>query len=142
MHVDDNCCDMFKALSVKTRVKILELLKDRGPLGPKKIAAIIGVTPAAVSQHLRVLKAAGLVYGERKGYRIPYGIDVKAMESCRHKLAQVCSCRPGDAGGTRGRAFRGGELSLKGLERYKRNLEEELTAVKERIKRIRKEKAE
>ena len=43
--------EMFKALAVETRVKIIELLKSEGPLGAKKIAELVGITPAAVSQH-------------------------------------------------------------------------------------------
>ena len=39
--------EMFKALAVETRVKIIELLKSEGPLGAKKIAELVGVTPAA-----------------------------------------------------------------------------------------------
>jgi DNA-binding transcriptional ArsR family regulator len=48
--------EMFKALAVETRVKILELLKSRGPLGAKEIGKLLGITPAAASQrlHLRV----------------------------------------------------------------------------------------
>ena len=41
--------EMFKALAVETRVKIIELLKSEGPLGAKKISELLGVTPAAVS---------------------------------------------------------------------------------------------
>ena len=51
--------EMFKALAVETRVRILELLKTQGPLGAKEIARLTGVTPAAASQHLKVLKQAG-----------------------------------------------------------------------------------
>ncbi|MEE8480050.1 MAG: metalloregulator ArsR/SmtB family transcription factor, partial [Desulfobacterales bacterium] len=64
--------EIFKVLSVETRVKIIELLKAQGPLGAKDIAATIGITTAAVSQHLKILKQAGLVRSERKGYWIPY----------------------------------------------------------------------
>ena len=53
--------EMFKALAVETRVKIIELLKSEGPLGAKKIAELVGVTPAAVYQHLKILRQAGFV---------------------------------------------------------------------------------
>ncbi len=74
--------EMFKALAVETRVKIIELLKSEGPLGAKNIAGQIRVTPAAVSQHLKILRQAGLVRSERKGYWIPYSIDEEALENC------------------------------------------------------------
>jgi predicted transcriptional regulator len=66
--VKSECCDIFKALSVETRIRIIEILKTKGPLGAKKIAGLIGVTPAAVSQHLRMLKHVGLVRREAIGY--------------------------------------------------------------------------
>ena len=64
----------WAALAVETRVKIIDLLKSEGPLGAKKISELIGVTPAAVSQHLKILKQAGFVHSERNGYWIPYAI--------------------------------------------------------------------
>ena len=70
-----NSSEIFKALSVESRIRIIELLKSKGSLGVKNIAEVIGITPAAVSQHLKVLKHAGLVRSTRKGYWIPYSID-------------------------------------------------------------------
>jgi ArsR family transcriptional regulator, arsenate/arsenite/antimonite-responsive transcriptional repressor len=86
--------DMFKALSVDTRLKILDLLKSRGPLGVNRIAERIGVTPAAVSQHLKILRLAGLVRSQRMGYRIPYAINAPVLEHCRLLLNEICSLRP------------------------------------------------
>jgi ArsR family transcriptional regulator len=137
MNVNENCCDMFKALSAKTRVRILELLKQKGPLGAKKIAMIVGVTPAAVSQHLKVLKQAGLVRSERRGYRIPYEVDVKAMRNCQAKLVQVCTCGQAGAPNATRAAAKRGEPALEDLESYKGRLEAELKAVNERIARLR-----
>ena len=54
MSVDQ--AELFKALAVETRVKIIELLKSNGPLGAKNISENLGVTTAAVSQHLKILK--------------------------------------------------------------------------------------
>ena len=48
--------EIFKVLSVETRVKIIELLKDKGPLGVKDLSSNLGVTPPAISQHLKILK--------------------------------------------------------------------------------------
>ena len=81
--------EMFKVLSVDTRVKIIDLLKSQGPLGAKNIAEQLGITAAAVSQHLKILRQAGLVRRERKGYWIPYSIDKKELENCGQLLSQV-----------------------------------------------------
>ena len=71
--------EMFKALAVETRVKILDLMKAQGPLGAKEIGRLLGITPAAASQHLKILKQAGLVRSERQGYWIPYSINVGSL---------------------------------------------------------------
>ena len=84
--------EIFKVLAVETRIKIIDLLKSRGPLGAKNIARLIGVTPAAISQHLKILRQAGLVRSERNGYWIPYSIDEEALEDCRKVLNKVCTC--------------------------------------------------
>lgn len=130
--------EMFKTLAVETRVKIIELLKSKGPLGAKKIAELVGITPAAVSQHLKILRQAGLVRSERKGYWIPYSIDEEALENCRQVLNEVCTC------GCRGTGkFREKKLSrsgLESLEKYEQELRNEIRIVRERIKEIEYEK--
>jgi DNA-binding transcriptional ArsR family regulator len=128
---------MFKALSVETRLKIIELLKSKGPLGAKKIAAEVGVTPAAVSQHLRMLKHVGLVRSERKGYWIPYEIDAEAMEACKFKLSEICSCECGGHHGHHRMGFRSvRKRGVEELEKYRRELEKELDKVNRRISEI------
>lgn len=69
---------MFKALSVATRVRIIELLKGR-PLCVNALAHRLEITPAAVSQHLRVLRDAGIVIPEKKGYFVHYRLDEKTV---------------------------------------------------------------
>jgi DNA-binding transcriptional ArsR family regulator len=48
------------ALAEPTRRRVVELLND-GPARATDIAAHLGMTPAATSRHLRVLRTAGLV---------------------------------------------------------------------------------
>lgn len=127
--------EMFKVLGVETRVRIIELLKSKGPLGVKNISEEFGISPAAVSQHLKVLRQAGLVRNERKGYWIPYSIDEEALEDCRSLLNEVCIC--GCVGTGR---FKEKELSranLESLKKYEKELKKELKNVRERISEIR-----
>jgi len=126
--------EMFKALAVETRVKIIDLLKSEGPLGAKKISELIGVTPAAVSQHLKILKQAGFVRSERNGYWIPYAIDEESLNDCREVLTEICTCGCQATG-----KFREIELSkssLESLKKYKREMENELKNVRDRIKEL------
>jgi len=126
--------EMFKALAVETRVKIIELLKSEGPLGAKKIAELVGITPAAVSQHLRILRQVGFVRSERNGYWIPYSVDEEALQNCRDVLTEICTCGCQGAG-----KFREKELSdssLESLKKYQEEIENELRIVRGRIKEI------
>jgi DNA-binding transcriptional ArsR family regulator len=51
--------ELFKVLGVESRIKILELLKHKGPLGANELSEKLGITPSAVSQHLKSLTHAG-----------------------------------------------------------------------------------
>ncbi len=126
--------EMFKALAVETRVKIIELLKSEGPLGAKKIAELVGITPAAVSQHLRVLRQVGFVRSERNGYWIPYSIDEKALQNCRDVLTEICTC--GCQGPGKFREKELSDSSLESLKKYQEEIENELRIVRGRIKEI------
>ena len=83
--------ELFKILSVDRRIEIIELLK-KGTMNVNALAKSIGITQSAVSQHLRVLKAAGLVNDEREGYWIHYSLDRQALENCRQRLNRTCTC--------------------------------------------------
>jgi len=126
--------EMFKALAVETRVKIIDLLKSEGPLGAKKISELIGVTPAAVSQHLKILKQAGFVRSERNGYWIPYAIDEDTLNECRDVLTEICTC--GCQGTGKFREIELSQYSLESLKKYKREMENELQNVQDRIKEL------
>jgi len=126
--------EMFKALAVESRVKIIDLLKSRGPTGAKKIAELLGITPAAVSQHLKILKQAGFVRSERNGYWIPYSIDEEALENCGEVLSEICTCGCQGTGD-----FREKELtnsSLESLRKYEYEIENELRIVRDRIREL------
>ncbi|MFZ3091099.1 MAG: metalloregulator ArsR/SmtB family transcription factor [Nitrospirota bacterium] len=83
--------ELFKILSVDKRIEIIELLKKE-PMSVNALAEALGITQSAVSQHLRVLKAAGLVEAERQGYWIYYSLNRDALEKCRQRLNRVCTC--------------------------------------------------
>ena len=71
--------DIFKALSVDTRVRIVQLLKSN-TLCVNALAARLNVTPAAISQHLRILRNAGLVVADRRGYYVHYAVNEKTLQ--------------------------------------------------------------
>lgn len=73
---------IFKALSVVTRVQIVQLLKD-GTLCVNALAQRLNVSPAAVSQHLRILRDADLVESEKRGYYVYYRVNPKTLQLWR-----------------------------------------------------------
>ncbi len=117
--------EAFKVLGDSTRLKILDMLKQDGPLPAKTIAERLGISAAAVSQHLKALRYAGLVSSERQGYWVPYSVDEEALEDCCAMLIDVCACRaPGGRVSVRvSKASDLDELRLT-RERLKRKLEE------------------
>jgi DNA-binding transcriptional ArsR family regulator len=72
----------FSALADPTRRAIFERLR-RGPRAVGELAREFPVSRPAVSQHLRVLKDAGLVTDERDGARRLYRVDPRGVDSMR-----------------------------------------------------------
>ncbi len=70
------------ALGDGTRRQILERLR-RGPLAVGELAKGLPVSRPAVSQHLRVLKGAGLVTEQRAGTRRLYRVDTDGLAEVR-----------------------------------------------------------
>jgi DNA-binding transcriptional ArsR family regulator len=80
-----NQSERFAALADPTRREIFERLARR-PLAVGEIAEGMTVTRPAVSQHLKVLKEAGLVTMRTEGTRNVYQIDFRAIASMRAYL--------------------------------------------------------
>lgn len=76
---------MLDALGDPTRRRVLELLRP-GPRAVGELAAELPVSRPAVSQHLRVLKGAGLVTERRAGTRHLYRIDAAGLAALRTYL--------------------------------------------------------
>ena len=103
-------------------------------MGAKEIAATIGITTAAVSQHLKILKQAGLVRSERQGYWIPYSIDEDAMENCRELLNKVCTCGCRDTRIIK--EYESKRTGVDSLKEYEKELKNELYTVQQRLKEL------
>jgi DNA-binding transcriptional ArsR family regulator len=78
----------FEALGDRTRRQILELLAA----GEQTVTAVVAVLPIsqpAVSQHLRMLRDAGLVTARAEGTRRLYALDEAGIEAARAWLARL-----------------------------------------------------
>lgn len=83
---------IFAVLADPTRLKLFNLLKLQGENGAvcvTALAIILNVTQSAVSQHLRILKSAGLVKGEKRGYHTHYFVNQGRLNSIRKLALQV-----------------------------------------------------
>jgi len=70
---------IFKALSDPTRFKIFLLLNDRVSC-VNALVNFLQISQPAVSQHLKILREAGLVKIEKKGYWVHYSSDKEKIE--------------------------------------------------------------
>jgi DNA-binding transcriptional ArsR family regulator len=75
----------MQALADPTRRAVFEQLRD-GPRAVGEIARGLPVSRPAVSQHLRVLKEAGLVTDRQNGTRRLYRVDPGGLEELRAYL--------------------------------------------------------
>ncbi len=74
---------ILKAIADETRMDILNLLL-RQNYCVRAMANELNLTEATVSQHLKVLREAGLLVGEKRGYFMHYNVEQSAL----HKLAK------------------------------------------------------
>ena len=77
--------DAWVALADRTRRSIVERLAH-GPLAVGELARDLPVSRPAVSQHLKVLKDAGLVSEEASGTRRIYRLDAAGVAALREQL--------------------------------------------------------
>lgn len=78
------------ALADRTRRSIMERL-SHGPLAVGELARDLPVSRPAVSQHLKVLKCAGLVRDHAIGTRRVYRLDPAGLEAMRADLDRFWS---------------------------------------------------
>ena len=77
---DDRIAAVAKALAHPARLRILRLLGTTpGCLGGDIVQAV-GLAQSTVSEHLRILKAAGLVVGDIEPPRVCYSLSPEALQ--------------------------------------------------------------
>ena len=88
--------DIFYALADPTRRKILELLSSKGRLTATEIYNHFYTSHPSISQHLQVLREAGLVKMEKRAQQRIYQINPQAMhevEDWSRQLVQLWNRR-------------------------------------------------
>ena len=101
MNRKEDLVSAFKALGDPTRLKILDLLKARGKsccdlisreergLCACDIEEAVGLSQAAVSHHMDLLRRSGLVEGEKRGRWVFYRRNEAALAGLAEAIAKA-----------------------------------------------------
>ena len=87
-----SCASLLKVLADETRLAVVRQLID----GPKHVGEInesLGLEQSLMSHHLKVLREAGLVIGERDGKAVLYSLSPEFRSSSRGEAIDLCCCR-------------------------------------------------
>jgi ArsR family transcriptional regulator len=76
---DNSLAALAKSLAHPARIRILRLLQATPGCIGGDIVEAVGLAQSTVSEHLRVLKAAGVISGEIDGPRICYALNPSAV---------------------------------------------------------------
>lgn len=79
---------VLKALGDPKRFELLQLMSERGYC-VRALAHQSGLSESAVSQHMKILREAGLVIGVKRGYYVHYRVDRDALGAVIDELAMM-----------------------------------------------------
>jgi ArsR family transcriptional regulator len=79
---------ILKALADENRFRIINLLLTHD-LCVGALASHLGISKAAVSQHLQVLRKAGLVKGEKRGYWTHYSVERRVLHDIANNFIKA-----------------------------------------------------
>lgn len=80
----------LKALADERRFKILQLL-TANDLCVGALAKHLGISKPAVSQHLQILRKAGLIKGEKRGYWTHYIVEREALNQVVSEISDLAA---------------------------------------------------
>jgi ArsR family transcriptional regulator len=84
--MDELLAERLKALGHPARLQILRVLAARGTCVCGEVVRVMPLSQATVSQHLKVLKDAGLICGRIDGKNSCYGLDPDGITELRGTL--------------------------------------------------------
>ncbi len=83
---------ILKALGHETRYKMLQLLLQHNYC-VRALSKKLGLTESAVSQHLKVLREAGLLVGVKRGYYMHYDVNRSALRELSSKIEELAAMK-------------------------------------------------
>ncbi len=78
--------DILRALAHPLRLQILEFIDKHKTINVNKIYGTLKLEQSITSQHLKILRASGLVHTHREGKFIHYTIDYPRMATAIHAI--------------------------------------------------------
>lgn len=86
---DDTLAAMAKALAHPARIRILRMLDACQACVTGEVVTEVGLAQSTVSEHLRILREAGLVRGEIEGPRTRYCISATGLATLKAGVAAL-----------------------------------------------------
>ena len=86
---DEQLAAMAKALGNPMRIRILRLLIQREACVTGELVVELPLAQSTISEHLRILREAGLVKGEIEGPRTSYCVDRSRLASLRTAIGSL-----------------------------------------------------
>ncbi|MGC9221816.1 MAG: ArsR/SmtB family transcription factor [Solirubrobacteraceae bacterium] len=86
---DETLARMAKALGHPVRLRIIRLLAERHACVTGELVAELPLAQSTISEHLRVLREAGLIRGEIEGPRTSYCLDRAGLAALQAALASL-----------------------------------------------------
>jgi DNA-binding transcriptional ArsR family regulator len=80
---------LYRALGDETRLRIIGLLAEVGPLPVNALSLRVGLSQPLISWHLRILRLAGLIDTRRQGREVICQLRVAAFEELHESEARL-----------------------------------------------------
>lgn len=82
---------LYRALGDETRLRIIALLAERGPLPVNEVSTGVALSQPLISWHLRIMRLAGLVETQRQGREAICRLRLAAFDELHEAQARLVS---------------------------------------------------
>jgi DNA-binding transcriptional ArsR family regulator len=93
---------LYRALGDETRLRILGLLAEVGPMPVNALSARVGLSQPLISWHLRILRLAGLIDTRRQGREVICRLRLAAFDELHEAEARLIGGTAGVEGAATG----------------------------------------
>jgi ArsR family transcriptional regulator len=80
---------LYRALGDETRLRVIALLAEAGPLPVNELSNRVGLSQPLISWHLRILRMAGLIETQRNGRQVICRLRTAAFEELHDVEARL-----------------------------------------------------